>query len=791
MKLGFLAGSTGRSGGSYGGLGGSSSGSPNAVYGDISNPNESGSGGATDAPGRLGGSGGGLIRIVAQTLQLDGVIRADGATSTSDCCAGGGSGGGIRIDVGTLSGAGQITANGGGGALSSGGGGGGRIAIYYQNVGGFNFGNVTSQGGTGIAGTNGQNGTIHLQQQVATFLPHLDDATVLRANLEAEPVAGDPVQSAAVRLRSIPDRSQQVIYATVSQPETQHDNLYLAMIARRGSRATSTTAVSGTIDDLDPIYTYDLNGNRVSMIDPTGLTTYAYDALNRLTSITNPKGQTTTFTYDALGRRTSMTRANGAVTTYAYDGASQLTQLVHQLGAATINSFDYAYDRVGNRTTKTSRDGAHDYTYDTLNRLTQAVNPLPTNPLETFNYDPVGNRTSSNQNGASNFNQANQLLEDANFTYQYDNNGNMTRKTAKAGGAVTQYEYDAENKLVRFVSSVGATANYKYDGLGRRVEKEVITGSTTTTRYVYDNEDILLELSGANAIVARYTHGPGIDEPLIMEKNAQSFYYHADGLGSITELTTQTGTVVQRYTYSSFGKIESQLDASFVQPYTFTGRESDSEIGLYHYRARAYDPNTGRFLQEDPSGYAGGSLNLYPYVVNNPTNLIDPSGNIIQLLSPDTYLDLGFLGYDLYRILVDNVLNDCDNLGTNLSSFGGNLAGLAIPGVTGLGAGFRGAKGGTLVIGKLKDLDPGTLQRGEFALEWLNKGSDKSNWQENSRLMREIMSENRPIRDASVDSVTGAVRENTGFLRAERNLLENRGWAYNPQTRHWYPGTSR
>ena len=245
---------------------------------------------------------------------------------------------------------------------------------------------------------------------------------------------------------------------------------------------------------------------------------------------------------------------------------------------------------MGNRTSKTSRDGAHDYTYDTLNRLTQALNPLPTNPLETFNYDPVGNRTGSNQNGVSSFNQANQLLEDANFTYQYDNNGNMIRKTAKVGGAVTQYEYDAENKLVRFVSSTGATANYKYDGLGRRVEKEVITGSTTTTRYVYDNEDILLELNGANAIVARYTHGPGIDEPLIMEKNAQSFYYHADGLGSITELTNQAGTVVQRYTYSSFGKIESQLDASFVQPYTFTARELDGEIGLYYYRAQILRP---------------------------------------------------------------------------------------------------------------------------------------------------------------------------------------------------------
>ena len=118
--------------------------------------------------------------------------------------------------------------------------------------------------------------------------------------------------------------------------------------------------------------------------------------------------------------------------------------------------------------------------------------------------------------------------------------------------------------------------NYKYDGLGRRVEKEVIDAGTATTRYVYDNEDILLELNGANSIVARYTHGPGIDEPLIMEKNGQSFYYHGDGLGSITEITNQSGAVVQRYAYSSFGKIESQLDANFVQPYTFTARELDT-----------------------------------------------------------------------------------------------------------------------------------------------------------------------------------------------------------------------
>jgi len=194
-----------------------------------------------------------------------------------------------------------------------------------------------------------------------------------------------------------------------------------------------------------------------------------------------------------------MTHGNGVQTTYTYDAASQLTRLAHQLSAATINSFDYTYDRVGNRTSKTTRDGGHNYTYDTLNRLIGAVNPLPTNPLESFTYDPVGNRTNSNQNGASLFNQANQLLEDASFTYQYDNNGNITLKTPKTPGPFTSYEYDAENKLVRAVVN-GTTANYKYDGLGRRVEKEVVSVSTTVTRFIYDNEDILLELDGSNNI---------------------------------------------------------------------------------------------------------------------------------------------------------------------------------------------------------------------------------------------------------------------------------------------------
>jgi hypothetical protein len=143
-------------------------------------------------------------------------------------------------------------------------------------------------------------------------------------------------------------------------------------------------------------------------------------------------------------------------------------------------------------------------------------------------------------------------------------------------------------------------------------------------------------------------------------------------------------------------------------------------------------------------------------------------------LSPDSYIDLGFIAYDLYRILVDNILDDCNNFGTNLASVGADLAGLALPGITGLGAGLRNASKGRLVIGKLKDLEAGSLRAGERALNWAEKATPQLNWQENSKLLREAMAEGRPIRDASVDAF-GDLRDNTGFLRAERNLLENQG----------------
>lgn len=414
-------------------------------------------------------------------------------------------------------------------------------------------------------------------------------------------------------------------YSTVGNLLTVTDtDSALTMTYDQANRLlTTSTAGSTNQPNVSLTYTYDKNGNRLTAVDPSGTNTYTYDSLNRLANLASSAGLAS-FAYDALSRRTSLTLPNGTQTTYSYDPASQVTNILHQLTATStqINKADCLYNPVGNRTSLTDRRGAQAFGYDNLDRLTSASHPLLATP-QAFAYDAVGNRTT----GGSVVNAGNQLTADSNFAYQYDDNGNLTRMTLLATGNFTVYTYDAENRLTKaedFVAgnpTPAATSTYRYDGLGRRIEK-VANGQTT--RYIYDGEDILLEYDGANVLQARYTHGPGIDEPIAVTKGASTFFYHQDGLGTVTDLTDSTGATAKSYSYDAYGTIVDQT-GTVEQPYTYTGRELDSESGLYYYRARYYDPTNGRFLQKDPaSGDAG--FTMYHYADGLPTGLRDPEG---------------------------------------------------------------------------------------------------------------------------------------------------------------------
>jgi len=167
------------------------------------------------------------------------------------------------------------------------------------------------------------------------------------------------------------------------------------------------------------------------------------------------------------------------------------------------------------------------------------------------------------------------------------------------------------------------TVSYVYDPGGRRIEKKY--DGQAVMKYFYDGDHIIAEYDATGALVHKYVYGPGVDQPICMidvaDANA-TYYYHFDGLGSVIALTDSAGAVANLYEYSIFGEV-SASDPNHPNRFLFTGREFDSETGLYYYRARYYNPYIGRFLQTDP---AGQGMNPYAYCINNPVRLIDPSG---------------------------------------------------------------------------------------------------------------------------------------------------------------------
>jgi RHS repeat-associated protein len=368
-------------------------------------------------------------------------------------------------------------------------------------------------------------------------------------------------------------------------------------------------------------YGYDAASNRTSFTDPqSGVTNYVYDTLNRLGSLTNPQTQMFTFGYDNLSRRTSLARPNGVTTSYTYDNLSRLLSVLHKDPAQqVIDGATYTVDNLGNRTSKQNHlAGVTDsYTHDPIYQLTQVTRAAAT--TEFYNYDKVGNRTASHLSASYTTNSSNQLTATTSATYTYDNNGNTLSKTE--GTDVTQYTWDYENRLTQVTLPNSSVVTFKYDPFGRRIQK---ASAAATINYLYDGANIVEELDSSGTLVARYTQGVGIDEPLAMLRSGVTSYYEADGLGSITSLTNTTGAISASYQYDSYGQIVGSTGA-LSNALTYTGREWDSETNLYFYRARYYDASSGRFPSEDPISFFGG-INFYGYVGNSPAVFIDPSG---------------------------------------------------------------------------------------------------------------------------------------------------------------------
>ncbi|HEY2933618.1 MAG TPA: RHS repeat-associated core domain-containing protein [Acidobacteriota bacterium] len=365
-------------------------------------------------------------------------------------------------------------------------------------------------------------------------------------------------------------------------------------------RLISASGVALSYDDDDRIVVTNGmtlsrdNGGRITTMTlaPGKAVSYAYDARNLLTSVTDWAGGTTRFSYDDARRPVTLSRPNGIVTSYSYDAAGRLTGIVEGRGQTYLSSIALTKDSAG--------------------RTRQAVRSVPAAPV-------VGR-----ENPSRNYNDADQVVG-----FDYDALGRLTNDGART------YLWDLASRLASY-NDGQSTVNLTYDAFGHRLTRAVRTaGNDGTTRsytwsYALALPSISIVKDDGNTI-RYYVHTPGGALLYSIEESGSARrFYHYDEIGSTLFLTDDNGTVTDSYAYSAYGQITAS-NGSTDNPFAYVGKYGvmREPTDLYYMRARYYDSSTGRFLIRDPRGQDASdpaSINRYQYVAQNPTRNVDPMG---------------------------------------------------------------------------------------------------------------------------------------------------------------------
>ena len=424
--------------------------------------------------------------------------------------------------------------------------------------------------------------------------------------------------------------------------------------------------------DVIKNYTYDSNGNKSTFSVKAGEDTklslsYEYDGSSRLISVKDSEGnQAVSYAYDTEGSLSERQAANGLKTTYGYDYQNRLTSMTNETGKGVVSKYSSTYlkngqkaeevstvmDKKGKSTKKTAA-----YTYDMLGRITRETKTGREDI--SYTYDANNNRkqmTIGNKTTAYQYNKNDELLRtDTLHTdtekndvviYKNDKNGNqlatVNRSEIPAEAKDTSYidvdvtlgdnqlndnvvnHYNALNQLTETL-----TKNYKvsftYDAEGLRTGKTV-NGEKTV--YVWDGDQVVMELSKGGAVQKRYIRG---NDLVYADKgeNTEKTYYVTDMHGNVVQLLDESGNVTKTYEYDSFGN-EVKPEKKDENPYRYCGEYYDKETEEVYLRARYYEPGVGRFITRDT--YTGESdeplsLHLYTYCENDGVNAWDPSGH--------------------------------------------------------------------------------------------------------------------------------------------------------------------
>jgi RHS repeat-associated protein len=366
-------------------------------------------------------------------------------------------------------------------------------------------------------------------------------------------------------------------------------------------------------------YDYDKAGNLIRLGDVSGVNTYNYDAANRLTSQTDPFGQTITFAYDNADHRTATTFPGSGTQSNGYDSSGRQTSLKFTSAAGAVGlDIRYSY------TTSTGADSdlmqsktvggtTTTYRYDGYRRLVGAAG-------SSFTNDNASNLT--NREGlAFSVNAANQFIKAGTDNIGFDGAGNLISQSSNN----SSFSYSSTNQLVDGTANGQQIFSATYDSADqtqRRTVTENVGGTSFTHTFGQSAIGTLQVVdNGARTSYARDSRGT-----LLSEKTPAGTRYNliTDYQGSVLALADATGNVAATYSYSPYGSVTATGAAANANFFRWIGTyQLRGGVNLTGYRY--YNSTFGRFTQPDPTGQ---EFNAYAYANGDPINHSDPAGDL-------------------------------------------------------------------------------------------------------------------------------------------------------------------